>query len=412
MRFILFIILICSFSIFAADVQVITDKAKGQGFLYEHNSKCYVVTPSHVIEDAKKITALTANRKSYNAKLVKNFDIDLALLELENAKRVCKRATFNQDTKLSSLLKIYEDAVLKSKLSDGSTLQVKVIIVGVDDAEYLQIKPKKTEDILKQGYSGSVLFIANQPSGILLEVDDGSGFVYRSDALNKRLNDYFQPNHKTQVNEKVTPTINDNFRSSLSVGQQIDFKIQGEANSPIKFSQVPSDEQVKFNFEILNQKGKKLYKKSFWSHRDEKVAFTPKTSGVHTIRVTGTERYGSFGFNIEQLALNVELRGEGNVVEAGDTISNYLAKGTVAEYKLQVQKNGSIYFRQIPSDEQVKFNFEILNRKGKKIYKESLWSHRDKEITFTPKAKQLGVHTIRITGTERHGFFNFDVKKG
>ena len=104
MRLNVLLFLFFSFAATPADVQIITDVGKGQGFLYAHNNECYVVTPSHVIDEAVKISALTAHRNEYTVKLVKNFAIDLALLKLLNAKEICKTATFNQSQKLSSLL--------------------------------------------------------------------------------------------------------------------------------------------------------------------------------------------------------------------------------------------------------------------------------------------------------------------
>jgi hypothetical protein len=300
MRIYLLLVSIFSFAVFASDVQIITDTSKGQGFLYKHQDKCFVVTPSHVIDEATKISVLTASRKSYSAKLVKNFDIDLALLELKSAKKLCKKATFNQSNKLTSLLKIYEEGVLKSKLADGSTLQTKVNIVGVDETEFLQIKPKKDHDILKQGYSGSVLFIANQPSGILLEVDEGSGYVYRSDALNKRLEKHFYPQGLPTSDKKETPIISEIMEGKIAKNQVLEFTYIGEANSPIEFSQVPSDENTKFSLEIINAKRKVEYNSNFYSYKDKAFAFTPSKSGKYTVRITGLDGHGSFAFYLQK----------------------------------------------------------------------------------------------------------------
>jgi hypothetical protein len=410
MRIYLLLISIFSFNTFASDVQIITDKSKGQGFLYKHQDNCFVVTPSHVIDEATKISVLTASRKSYSAKLVKNFDIDLALLELKSAKKLCEKATFNQSNKLTSLLKIYEEGVLKSKLADGSTLQTKVNIVGVDETEMLQIKPQKSTDILKQGYSGSVLFIANQPSGILLEVDEGSGYVYRADALNKKLLTYFYPNGLSVSIEKKVPAIADVMEGRIAKNQVLEFKFIGEANSPIEFSQVPSDERVDFKLEIINAKRKVEYSNNFISPQGKAFAFTPSKSGKYTVRVTGTSGHGSFTFNVRQWALNAELRGEGNVLEMGDELSSRLAYNAVVEFHFQGEANSPIEFSQVPSDERVDFKLEIINAKRKVEYSNNFISPQGKAFAFTPS--KSGKYTVRVTGTRGHGSFTFYLNKG
>ena len=409
MRFIIIFLYIFSYALHAADVQLVTDVAKGQGFFYLNEGKCFVVTPSHVIEEAKEIKALTASRKSYEAKLVKNFDIDLALLELKAEKKVCKGAVFNQSKKLSSLLKIYEEGVLKSKLADGSTLQTKVNIVGVDETEFLQVKPQKNKTILKQGYSGSILFIANQPSGILLEVDDGSGYVYRADALNKRLEKHFYPNGKPKKLKNEVPTISEVMKGKIAKGKVLSFNYIGEANSPIEFAQVPSDERADFKLEIINAKRKVEYKNNFDSAYDRKFAFTPSKSGKYTVRITGIKNHGSFKFNVQQWALDAELRGEGNVLETGEELSSRIAYNSIVEYHFQGEANSPIEFAQVPSEERADFKLEIINAKRKVEYKNNFDSGYDRKFAFTPS--KSGKYSIKITGTKNHGSLVFYLSK-
>ncbi|GHF94879.1 S1C family serine protease [Thalassotalea marina] len=419
MRFIILFLYFFSFSyvVHAADVQIVTDVAKGQGFFYTNEGKCFVVTPSHVIEDAKQIKALTASRKSYDAKLVKNFEIDLALLELKAEKKVCKGAVFSQPTKLSSLLKIYEEGVLKSKLADGSTLQTKVNIVGVDETEFLQIKPQKIKTTLKQGYSGSILFIANQPSGILLEVDDGNGYVYRADALNKRLEEHFYPNGKINNSPKETPAINEKIEGKLAQGQTIEFKFFGEKNSPIEFIKVPSEESVLFRVEIIDGNGITQFKKNgrssgtSFSGKQESYAFTPKKSGTFTFKVIGRKGNGSFGFRMNLIAHDSELSGEGNVIELGDEFSGRLAKGSIAKYKFYGEKNSPIEFIKVPSDESVSYRVEIIDSNGITQFKKNgrssgtSFSGKQESYAFTPK--KSGTFTFKVIGRKGNGSFGF-----
>ncbi|GHF94874.1 trypsin-like peptidase domain-containing protein [Thalassotalea marina] len=405
-------LLFFSFCSFAADVQIVTDVAKGQGFFYSNEGKCFVVTPSHVIEDAKEIKALTASRKSYKAKLVKNFDIDLALLELKAEKKVCRGAEFSQPTKLSSLLKIYEEGVLKSKLADGSTLQTKVNIVGVDESEFLQVKPQKVKTILKQGYSGSILFIANQPSGILLEVDDGSGYVYRADALNKRLEKHFYPNGKPNNSQKETQTINEKIEGKLAKDQTVEYKFQGEANSAVEFEMLPTDGEVRYDFYILDSRGKKLFSDGeFFSNREYRFTFTPPKSGTYTVRLKGKRGHSSYHIKMSQWSLDADLRGEGNVIEIDDEISNRFAKDSVAEYKFQGEANSAVEFEMLPTDGEVRYDFYILDSRGKELFSDGeFFSNREYRFTFTPP--KSGTYTVRLKGKRGHSSYHIILHAG
>ena len=396
-------------SAFSSVVQVITDQSLGQGFLYKSKSDCYVVTPSHVISDAKNIKILAANRKYYPANIEHRFDIDLALLKLSDEEKVCRAASFDQKINLSTLLKIYEEGVLKGRLSDGSTKQIKVDIPGVDETEYLQIKSSKEKDVLKQGYSGSVLYIANQIAGILLEVDEGSGYVYRVDALNIKLKSYFYVDGTPDNQISQHKIINNSFSGELSKGAVAEYKFQGEVNSPIEFFSLPSSQNVKFWFEILDRRNKVLYSKTYLSRDTNRFAFTPKERGTYTVRLTGSGGYGDFKFGLEQWALDSELRGEGNVIDSGDEFAGRLAKGAVAEYKFQGEANTPIEFFSLPSSQNVKFWFEILDRRNKVLYSKTYLSRDTNRFAFTPKER--GTYTVRLTGSGGYGDFKFGLQE-
>ncbi|WP_394172299.1 hypothetical protein [Thalassotalea litorea] len=405
MRFYLFGLLLISFHAVSADVQVITNSAQGQGFLYEHDEQCFVITPSHVIEDATKISILSAARKSYQAKVVNEFDVDLSILEIQDANKLCAKTDFEQKTKLSSLLKIYDDGILRSKLSDGSTLQTKVNIDGVDEAEYLQITPKRESDILKQGYSGSVLYVADQPAGILLEVDEGQGFVYRSDALNEKLNAYFglesAANPNKSEESSVTSIVGTVLSEQIAEGQELEWEFLAEENSPIEFIQEKSDERVQYLLEILDDREKVLFDDRLYAYRDAHFVFTPEKSGKYTLRLTGVKDAGSVSLKTTQWALDSELRGEGNVFEPGDEIANHLGPSAIAEYRFAGDANSPIEFIQEKSDERVQYLLEILDDREKVLFDDRLYAYRDAHFVFTPE--KSGKYTLRLTGVKDAG---------
>ena len=180
--------LLLPLSAVASDAYIDTGSTRGQGYLFMDADTCFLVTPAHVAKSSNELSFLAVDRKSHVAKKVKEFDVDLALYELEKS-NLCRSLPEYGSTRLSALLKIYRDGVIKTRLSDASVLQTKIEITGIDESYYLQVRVRSSSDTLKQGFSGSQLFVAEQPAGILIEVDeDGYGYVLRSDAIEKLLN--------------------------------------------------------------------------------------------------------------------------------------------------------------------------------------------------------------------------------
>src|SRR5690606_34736975 len=191
-------------SSYSSDVLVSADFNVGQGFNYLVNGTCYVVTPKHVIGDASTANIMLPTRQYFTADLAHVFDVDMAILESNIPEAQCNRNTFLQVSDLKKILDVYQTGVLKRRLADGSVLQSKIVINTVDETEYLAIKPERADEPFKQGYSGSILFVAEQAAGVLLEVDDEGGVVYRADALTSMLDKHFGIEDEPETTETAT----------------------------------------------------------------------------------------------------------------------------------------------------------------------------------------------------------------
>ncbi len=402
-------LLISTNFLYASDAYIKTDQSIGQGFLFEREDTCYLATPTHVVEDATGIQFMTADRKSHKAEIFKNYDVDLTLLKVLDSK-ACLHKQEEATTDLSARLKIYLDGVLKSRLRDGSTLQTKVTVTQVDDTEYLQIRTRKQSDILKQGYSGSILFIADQPAGILLEVDeDNFGYIYRQDAISKKLLETFGGKTVVKVVDEVIPPQVGEVNGKIAKEQLIDHEFLWEGNSPILISaRGKKKNNVAYRLRVLDGSGSELYKDTIDGRYDSQRAFTPPESGVYTIQLTGVTRFGDFDINVDQYALDSELRGMGNIVEAGDILSGKIAPNAIAEYKYSGQANSPILISaQGKKKNNVAYRLRVLDGSGSELYKDTIDGRYDSQRAFTPP--ESGVYTIQLTGVTRFGEYNLKV---
>lgn len=514
-----------SATVSASDVLVSANFNVGQGFHYRVNDTCYVVTPNHVLGDAQSANIMLPTRQYQTAELEQSFDVDVAILKATTPMALCNANSFLQVSDLNKLLGVYQDGVLKTRLADGSVLQTKVVIQAVDDSEFLAIKPERSDEAFKQGYSGSILFVAEQAAGVLLEVDDQGGIVYRADALTELLNDYFDVSSKvatsnqtaessasdedvTTTNTRLegriaknqikdynvsmlgnspiefvlkateageakysvqvldkrenelldynfwttrsynfafTPPQDDDFivrvkglqsfgeydiqmsdysydaelrgsGNELTIPAQIspkialdavaEYRFNGEKNSPVEFTlDEISGDDFKYSVRIIDNEGNRLQDYDFWSHRTYNYAFTPEHTGTYVLQVVGLQHYGQPNISISQWTTNAELMSAQNVVAAGDAVVGKLAKNAVTEYRMMMTANAPIDFKLEEVSPEIKYHLEIFDETGSRKYSGDFWTHRDNRFVFTPLSSD--VHVIRITGLQDHGTFNF-----
>ncbi|MBV1909553.1 MAG: serine protease [Kangiellaceae bacterium] len=389
---------------FSSDAYLKTKTSIGQGFLFERQSECYLATPRHVIQNEKKLSLLLANRREYQATLFHIFESDLAVLKVDDYK-ACRLKQPEPKVPLSALLKVYQEGVLKTKLADGSTLQTKVTIRGVDEREFLEIQAIKKINLLKQGFSGSVLYIADQPAGILLEVtEDNSGIVFRQDAIWKELATHFQYKHKqTASDNDATLFSTGQLKGRLNTGQSVEHKAEWKQNSPIRFIQSKQTPRHHLELSIAQKNGKVLYQKSIDTAYSYEFTFTPPESDAYLLKLTGKKSSGPYSLIIEQWLTDAELRSEGNIIDTDMLVTGKIAAGAVAEYRFAGQSNSPVKYYLPKQTPRHNYSISILNARKKALLTKSIDSAYDYEFAFTPSATEI--HTFRLSGTKDHGPF-------
>jgi len=406
---------------YSSDVLVSADFNVGQGFNYLVNNTCYVVTPKHVIGDATTANIMLPTRQYFTADLAHVFDVDMAILESNIPEAQCNRNTFLQVSDLKKLLEVYQTGVLKTRLADGSVLQSKIVINTVDETEYLAIKPERADEPFKQGYSGSILFVAEQAAGVLLEVDEEGGVVYRADALTGMLDEHFGVEDETKAvtttesladtTDDSAVTTNSHLTGRLAANQVKDHEVIMLENSPVEFVLKRTEgNQMRFAIQIMDRRENMLLDYNFYSTDDYNFAFTPPKSDTYIVRILGLRSFGEFDIQMSDFAFDSELRGTGNTIEIPATITPKVAKDSVAEYRFNGEANSPIeLILNEVSGQQFRYNVKIINSAGESLQDYDFYSNEDYAYAFTPP--QNDTYIIRVSGLRSYGITDLRIEQ-
>jgi|GEM_PF-2158208 len=403
---------------YSSDVLVSADFNVGQGFNYLVNGTCYVVTPKHVLGDAQTANIMLPTRQYFTADLEHVFDVDMAVLESNIPEAQCNRNTFLQVTDLKKLLDVYQTGVLKTRLADGSVLQSKIVINTIDETEYLAIKPERADEPFKQGYSGSILFVADQAAGVLLEVDDEGGVVYRADALTQMLDEHFGVEDTAEVSvatgeaklaDDSEVTTNSHLTGRLAQNQIKDHEVKMLENSPIEFVLKANEgNRMRYSIRIMDRRENTLLDYDFYNDDAYNFAFTPPKSDVYIVRLVGLSSFGEFDIKMNDFAFDSELRGQGNTITIPTTIEPKVAKDSVAEYRFKGESNSPIEFnlKKVPG-QRFRFKIIVVNSEGEVHQDYDFYSDDNYSYAFTPPNNDT--YTIKIVGLSSYGTANIQI---
>ena len=179
----------------ASDLLLMADGVRGQGTLQKRGEECLVITPRHVVEDAlSDIVATFPDRQEVIATVLELYAEDIALLRLAaQPPGGCKEKAFNDD-RLSAILTQSTEGVLKRRDETGSASLLQVDVVGFDEHRLIRVEPRSSSKSIKQGFSGSVLYMENQPVGMLINnerSDSETGLVLRAETVNSTIDPFF-----------------------------------------------------------------------------------------------------------------------------------------------------------------------------------------------------------------------------
>jgi len=182
-------------AVLAADVLLMVDGVRGQGTLQKRGEECLVITPRHVVENSiSDIVVLFPDRSEVEATILELYAEDIALLRLTSQPSDgCSDRAFNEE-RLSTVLNSVTEGVLKRREESGSASLLQVDVVGYDEHRLIRIEPRSSTKSIKQGFSGSVLYMNSQPVGMLINnerSESETGLVLRAETLNSTIDPFF-----------------------------------------------------------------------------------------------------------------------------------------------------------------------------------------------------------------------------
>lgn len=199
------IVLVGSNPSMAADVQIMADEVRGQGTLQRRGDECLLITPRHVIEKSDfEIIATFPDRSEVEAMVLEQYAEDIALLRLNSQPASgCTDRAFDEN-QLTAILNSTTEGVLKRRDESGSASLLQVDVVGYDEHRLIRVEPRSSSKSIKQGFSGSVLYLNNQPVGMLINNENSEsgseiGLVLRAETLNAVIDPFFQSAKKDRT---------------------------------------------------------------------------------------------------------------------------------------------------------------------------------------------------------------------
>jgi len=191
----------------------------GQGFLRQRGNDCYLVTPQHVLGQAREAVLTGDRAQRHNATLERSYDPDLAILRIDTLDDCPTR--FPDGGALNRLLNQSTKARLSTRSSSGALQQVAVEILGSDD-RFIRVRGANGEQLFR-GMSGSPLMIGGSTAGMLQTVnaDNGTGMVLRQDHMSRVLESWFPKTviqSRPYITNGVRPTVPTNDAGGLIAG--------------------------------------------------------------------------------------------------------------------------------------------------------------------------------------------------
>ena len=196
----------------------------GQGFLRQRGDDCYLVTPQHVLGQAREAMLTTDRAERHRALLERNYDPDLAILRVASLSDCPVR--FPDGGALDRLLRATSEARLVSRSHSGAVRQTSIDIIASDE-RFIRIKARNGDKLFR-GMSGSPLMIGGSTAGMLqsVDADSGTGTVLRQDYMSRVLQSWFpivSVRSRPYITNEVRPTIPTNDADGLIADPDSDF---------------------------------------------------------------------------------------------------------------------------------------------------------------------------------------------
>ena len=191
----------------------------GQGFLRQRGNTCYLVTPQHVLGQAREAVLTGDRAERHSAVLERSYDPDLAILRVAGLSDCLAR--FPDGGALDRLLQSTSEARLVSRSNSGAVRQTPIEIIASDE-RYIRVRARNGEALFR-GMSGSPLMIGASTAGMLqsVDADSGTGTVLRQDYMSRVLESWFPEvtvRSRPYITNEVRPTVPTNDAGGLIAG--------------------------------------------------------------------------------------------------------------------------------------------------------------------------------------------------
>lgn len=197
----------------AAQPVFVAGDEDGQGFLRQRGEACYLVTPQHVLGQAREAVLTGDRAERHRALLERSYDPDLAILRVAELSDCPSR--FPDGGALDRLLQASSTARLVSRSGSGAVRQTAVEIIASDE-RFIRVRAQAGGNLFR-GMSGSPLMIGGSTAGMLqsVDADNGTGTVLRQDYMSRVLASWFPRQHEVKPavligNPTLTPTMESN----------------------------------------------------------------------------------------------------------------------------------------------------------------------------------------------------------
>jgi len=201
------------FPLYGEPVFVKSDE-DGQGMLRSRQGVCYLITPAHVLGEARQAQVTGGRMLQSQALLERMYEPDLAIMRVTGEMHGCD-LRFADGQALERLLAGgVADGYLLLRSEAGTVRRTDVTIQAFDE-RFLRIIPEDGVALMR-GMSGSTLYLGGTVGGMLLSVNAENqwGTVLRQDYLNALVSSYFPASATSSrpnvLSRDVIPTLDGN----------------------------------------------------------------------------------------------------------------------------------------------------------------------------------------------------------
>lgn len=168
----------------------------GQGYLTHYADVCYVLAPTHVLEESGTPAALLGEGtepplgETVDARALGD-DVSVASVD-GGLTGHCGYSAIAISRSVDRTIQDNGIATVRSVNGDGTIAQIAVSLFDDDGVTFLRVQPTRSDNQLRKGQSGSLIVVGDRPIAMLLSVDArfGVGKAIRIDAMLKRFDGF------------------------------------------------------------------------------------------------------------------------------------------------------------------------------------------------------------------------------